>query len=235
MPDQTQPQSAQAQPSQPTPAPQPSQPATTPASISPQPAEQAVSAGQQDVSVQPKLEEDEKFFAALGYFGPLFIVPLLVKPKSQYCKFHARQSMVLFLAAILILVILAAIPWFGSLLTMAIFAVYVLAIYKAYKGDFWNIPVISKFAGKMNIDALYGKAGLAISSVSGLKEKAATLADKASGTVKELGKQETETPAAQPPSQQPEQKSEATPPAAQLPLQPPATPPQAPTEQQSGK
>ena len=89
--------------------------------------------------------EDEKFFAALGYFGPLFVLPLIVKPQSPYCKFHARQSMVLFLIFILFLMVLFMIPWIGSLVTFALFAVYVLAIYKAYSGEMWSIPLISSF------------------------------------------------------------------------------------------
>lgn len=149
----------------------------------------------QEASPQYNAEEDEKFFSALGYFGPLFIIPLIVKPKSPYCKFHAKQSMVLFLIFIVVLVILAAIPWFGSIFTLVLFALYVLAIYRAYKGDMWNIPFVSNFAGKMNVEMLYNKAGLAVSGISGLKEKAENLAEKAGEATKDLGKQEeTKTP-----------------------------------------
>lgn len=167
--------------------------------------------------------EDEKFFAALAYFGPLFVITLVVKPKSDFCKFHARQSMVLFLIFILFLMVLFAIPWFGSLMTFVLFAVYVLAIYRAYKGDLWNIPVVSKFAGKMNVEMLYSKAGLAVSGISGLKEKAAGLAEQAAKAAQSLGKQE-EGPQAQPPAAQP---PPPLPPAQNPPEQtPPATPPQ---------
>ena len=139
-------------------------------------------------------DADEKFFAALGYFGPLFVVPLIVKPKSAYCKFHAKQSMVLFLVSIVVLIVLAAVPMVGSLLTLAIFALYVLAIYKAYMGDLWNIPVVSGFAGKIDVESLYGKAGLAVSGISGLKDKAADVAAKAGSTMEKLGKQEDDKP-----------------------------------------
>lgn len=172
---------------------------TTPGTSVPAPAP-----AQAPQNAMAPIEADEKFFAALGYFAFLFVVPLIVKPKSAYCKFHARQSMVMFLGAIIVLIILGLIPWFGSLLTLAIFALYVLAIYKAYNGEMWAIPFVSQFAGKMNIDAMYGKAGLAVGSISGMKEKAAQLANQASSGVKNLGKQEegaqtapTETPTAQ--------------------------------------
>lgn len=140
----------------------------------------------------PQPESDERLFAAIGYVFFLFIIPLLVKPKSKYCKFHAQQSMVLFLTSIIVLIVLAAVPWIGSLLTLAIFAIYVLAIYKSYKGELWAIPLISKLAGKMNVETLYGKAGVAMSTISGMKEKAQDLAQQAAGSVKSLGAQEPE-------------------------------------------
>lgn len=194
------------QPAMPPPAPaaQASQ-TTAPQQVTPQQAATPQAAPQ----TAGQVEDDEKFFAALGYFAFLFVVPLIVKPKSAYCKFHARQSMVLFLMTIIVLVVLASVPMVGSLLTLALFAVYVLAIYKAYKGDLWSIPVISGFAGKMNVEALYGKAGLAVSGISGLKEKAEGMAAKAGEAVKDMGKQEN-----LPPAQTPSVPPDATPPAA---------------------
>ncbi len=147
-------------------------------------------------------DQDEKFFAALGYFGFLFVVPLVVKPKSDYCKFHARQSMIMFLMTILVLVFLAALPWFGSLLTMGVFALYVLAIYRAYSGDRWNVPVIGGLAAQLNLDMLYGKAGLAMTGIAGLKDKAETLANKAGEAAKNLGAQEEKKPEAPVPTEQ---------------------------------
>ena len=82
----------------------------------------------------------------------------------------------------------------GSLLTLALFAVYILALYRAYKGDLWKIPGVSVFAAKVNVNKLYDTAGLAISNISGLKEKAQSAASNASETVKDLGKQEEEKP-----------------------------------------
>lgn len=146
-------------------------------------------------SPQGPVEQDEKLFAAIGYIFFLFVVPLIIKPKSKFCKFHAKQSMVLFLTWIVVLVVLAAIPWFGSIFTIALFALNVLAFYRAFIGDWWSVPVLSKFAGKMDVESLYGKAGLAVGTVSGLKEKVGGVVAKAGETVKTLGKQEEEKPA----------------------------------------
>ncbi len=151
-------------------------------------------AGQQAPANVTPVDQDEKFFAALGYFGPLFVLPLIAKPQSVFCKFHAKQSMVLLLITVIVLVFLAAIPTIGSLFTLALFAVYVLAIYRAYIGQLWNIPLVSNFAGKMDLESLYSKAGLAVGGISQLKEKAGDLAQQAGKAVTDtMGKQEGES------------------------------------------
>lgn len=142
--------------------------------------------------IQPQIQQDEKLIAAIGYFGPFFVIPLVIKPKSVYCKFHAKQSMAMFLLSILVLVVLASIPMLGSLLTLGLFAVYILAIYRAYKGDLWAIPGVSIFAGKIDVEMLYGKAGLAISNISGFREAASGLVEKTQKTVENLGSQTEE-------------------------------------------
>lgn len=171
--------------------------------------EQSSTSQAQPQAVQPAklpVEADDKFFAALGYFGPLFVLPLIVKPKSPYCKFHAKQSIVLFIISILVLIVLYTISWFGSILTLALFAIYILAIYKSYYGELWSIPFISNFAGKVDLEALYGKAGLALSGISGLKEKVAGLEDKTGQTVETLGKQEEEPKTEETPPEASDQK-----------------------------
>ncbi len=103
----------------------------------------------QEKSAAPKAStQNEKFFAALGYFSFLFVIPLLFKRKSLYCKFHALQSMLLFCSSIIVLVVLAIVPSLGSIITLVLFGFYVVAIYRAYKGDTWKMPLIGGFAAK---------------------------------------------------------------------------------------
>ena len=145
---------------------------------------------------EPKLavEQDEKFFAALGYIFVLFLLSLIVKPKSTYCKFHAKQSMILLLGFFVFMIVLMINRFIGSILFFPLFAAWIIAIYKAYSGEMWNIPGLSKFAAKMDIDELYKKADLKLSSISNLKEKVGDMASKATDAVKAAGKQEDETP-----------------------------------------
>lgn len=177
---------------QPAAAPSPATPVTPAAPAAPAPAPAPTSP---PVAAPPEAqkqgpENDEKFFAAIGYFAFLFVIPLIVKPKSAFCKFHAKQSMVLFLMTFIVLIVLGSVPAVGSILTLALFAVYVLAIYKSYKGELWSIPIVSKWAGKMDVEALYKKTGVALNTISGLKEGAEGLAQKTTEAVQQLGKQE---------------------------------------------
>ena len=107
----------------------------------------------QEASGKP--EDQERFFAVLGYFAFLFLVTFVAKPKSVFCQFHAKQSMVMFLTTFFVLVILAAVPMVGSLFTLALFALYVVAIYRSYAGELWRIPFISGVADKINLSFLY--------------------------------------------------------------------------------
>lgn len=179
----------------PTPSPQ----TTAPSAPQPAPPQAEMKPAEPAKPVEP-VTSDEKIFAVVGYLAFLFIVPLLVKPKSKFCQHHAKQSMIMFLLFIIVLVFLAAMPWLGSIFTLAIFALYIIAIYRAYRGDSWNIPIISSISGKMDVSALYGKAGLNLKQFGVLKEQAQKLGEKVSNTVSKLGAQEEgKSPPANPP------------------------------------
>lgn len=92
---------------------------------------------------------DEYILSVLGYLGFLFVLPLLVKPKSSYCKFHALQSVFMFFLAVLVLVILAIVPLLGSLLTLAIIVLYIIVIISALMGKLWKVPLIGFLVNKL--------------------------------------------------------------------------------------
>lgn len=129
----------------------------------------ALSTEKSEISV-PIVSSTERVFAAIGYIGPLFVLPLVVQPKSDFCKFHARQSMALFILFFVFLIFLALIPWLGSIITFALFAAYVLAMYKAYMGDRWMLPILGAMAQKIDFDALLGKASSTIANMNVVKE-----------------------------------------------------------------
>ncbi len=88
--------------------------------------------------------------AALSYVvgwvtGLVFV---LVEKDNQYVRFHAMQS-VMFFAALTILSFVPVLGWLLSPLLMILgFIVWLVAIYKSYNGETFELPVVGKLAKK---------------------------------------------------------------------------------------
>ena len=80
----------------------------------------------------------------LGWItGILF---LLLEKKNSFVRFHAVQSLVVFLGLTIISVVLGWIPILGAIVSFLIFIVgmilWVLLMVKAYQGEKYEIPVV---------------------------------------------------------------------------------------------
>ena len=95
-----------------------------------------------DPEYSPEEVEDGKALAAIGYLWILFFIPLVVKPENRFCRAHAKQAMVLFIASALLSIFsFAVIPLFGAgLMPLLIFVLQIVALVKALQGQFWKIP-----------------------------------------------------------------------------------------------
>lgn len=99
--------------------------------------------------------EQNKVFAIVGYIGILFLVPLLAAPNSRYARYHANQSIVLFIATIVAsgaFFVLGHIPFLGrvlgvvgSVVWIASLVLMVLGIVNAASGKCQPLPVLGKF------------------------------------------------------------------------------------------
>ena len=87
---------------------------------------------------------------ALSYvLGPVTGVVFLILEKDPYVRFHAMQSIVVFVG-------LFALQWILGLTLVLIFLVplvgivgfilWLLLIYKAWQGEEWEVPVLGKVA-----------------------------------------------------------------------------------------
>jgi len=96
--------------------------------------------------------EDNRIIAAIGYLGILFLLPLLIKPKSKFAQFHAKQGLVLF-AGWVISLLLGKIPWIGPTLfylgSVSIIIMSIVGIIKALQGQFFKMPYIYEYAKKV--------------------------------------------------------------------------------------
>lgn len=93
--------------------------------------------------------EENKVIAALSYIWILFLIPLLTKKDSRFAVEHAKQGLVLFIIELIIMVIWW-IPFLGyvigSILSVAVSIVAVIAFVFAIQGRFWKIPFVYDFA-----------------------------------------------------------------------------------------
>ncbi len=99
---------------------------------------------------QAYTEEDiqkNKTMAGLAYL--LFFLPLVACPESEYGKFHANQSLILWLVAIVGSVVLGYIPIIGWLLlplfNLGMLILGVMGMVNGFGGKVEELPVIGAY------------------------------------------------------------------------------------------
>lgn len=108
-----------------------------------------------------KTIEEGKIFGFLGYWGILFLVPLLGKKDNKFAVFHGKQGMVLFIGLVIIIIastILGFIPVIGVIISILAWLVYlalvilaIVGMVKALQGEYWKMPVLGDIAEKIKI------------------------------------------------------------------------------------
>jgi uncharacterized membrane protein len=90
--------------------------------------------------------------ATLAYaFGAVSgIVFLMIERNDQFVRFHAWQSTITFLGALLASLLVASFPVIGGLLNVAltagVVAVWVLLMVKAFSGEKFKLPYVGEIA-----------------------------------------------------------------------------------------
>ena len=102
------------------------------------------------------------FFAPISYLGILFFVPLLIKPNSEFAKYHANQGLVLLLTALAVDAVICLIGVLLNLVNLWIFPTFIclvflftfcnlffvifmiLGMYNATSGYAKEIPIIGR-------------------------------------------------------------------------------------------
>jgi len=81
------------------------------------------------------------------------IVFFVLEKKSDFVRFHAAQSIVLFLPLSILTIILGIIPFFGYILAILIDIVmlilWLILMLKAYQGERYKLPIAGDFAEKL--------------------------------------------------------------------------------------
>ena len=87
---------------------------------------------------------------ALAYvLGPITGIIFLVLEKDKFVRFHAMQSIVVFIGLFVLqwimalnIVILFLVPFINILM----FILWLMLIYKAWQGEEWEVPFFGKYA-----------------------------------------------------------------------------------------
>jgi len=109
------------------------------------PKKQASTASEEDI-------HENKLWAAIGYLGILFLIPLLGKKDSPYAQYHGKQGFVLFIAW----VVLGFISWIpilgwivGLLGTIGLFIIWLFGIMNVLGGRMEPLPLIGQYADQL--------------------------------------------------------------------------------------
>ncbi|MFH1890904.1 MAG: DUF4870 domain-containing protein [Candidatus Kuenenbacteria bacterium] len=100
-------------------------------------------------------EQENRIIAALSYIWVLCLVPLLTRRNDEYCQFHAKQGLVLFVGSFAVMV-LGMIPVLGWLIILPLGWLFlvilsILGIINALQGKKWKMPYVGKYAEKINL------------------------------------------------------------------------------------
>ena len=102
--------------------------------------------------IEPK--SSGKFWAIISYLGVLSLIPLVVRVKSDFARFHLKRGVVLFISEIIftLIWIIPIIGWvIGSLGWILCILFSLIGIIKASSNKEWKMPLLGKFAKKIRI------------------------------------------------------------------------------------
>jgi len=86
----------------------------------------------------------------------IFFIPLLTESKNDpFVKFHVKQGLVLFIGGVIVGIISYILPWqllmISRLLDLGLFALMIIGILNASKGEQKPLPVIGKFGEQFKL------------------------------------------------------------------------------------
>lgn len=91
-----------------------------------------------------------RFYAALSYVGPLFLLPALLVKDNAFVKFHVRQGLLLFVVEFLAS-FLAYVPLVGWIISVLLLALALFGFVRALQGAKWEMPLLGAWAKELQI------------------------------------------------------------------------------------
>jgi uncharacterized membrane protein len=108
-----------------------------------------------DTPAKNEVEENKVIFI-LAYLGILFFLPLIAAPNSKIGRFHANQGLVLLITGVagqIVISIISTVMWrlwalislISSAWGIALFALMIIGMMNANKGEQKPLPIIGNF------------------------------------------------------------------------------------------
>ena len=94
-----------------------------------------------NITPDPIDVEQNKVIALLSYLGILFLIPLLIRKDSQFCRYHVNQGLILFIANVIINFASGFIGLLG-ILSIATLIFMIMGIINCCKGVCAPLPLI---------------------------------------------------------------------------------------------
>ncbi len=80
------------------------------------------------------------------------VVFLVLEKENKFVRFHAMQSLATFLPLFVILIVVGWIPFIGWVVSLLItplgLILWLLLMYKAFRGERFKLPIVGDFAEK---------------------------------------------------------------------------------------
>ncbi len=98
---------------------------------------------------------EENVEAALSYvlLWITGIVFYILERESEFVRFHAMQSIVVFLSLTVLQKLVLVIPLLGAVFSLLVsvlgFILWILLIVKAYQGEFFKLPIAGEVAERL--------------------------------------------------------------------------------------
>jgi uncharacterized membrane protein len=111
------------------------------------------------------MSEKNNVLAAIGYLPALFWVPMFLTGDDEFAKFHGKQSMVLFIIAVVVTLafgllrlvtkwaqpIYVFLTFIEGALLVGYIVLMVWGAVKAGQGEWWRIPILGAYSDRMNV------------------------------------------------------------------------------------
>jgi len=105
-------------------------------------------------------EERDNLFSAAGYLGPLCILPLFLRPNNALCQKHGKQGAFMSVVLIVTMIILVALPLFGTIILLIWVVLNGLGFFSALTGKDFSLPLVGALLASVDTTALKEKVGL---------------------------------------------------------------------------